>query len=894
MAEAKPLSSSYEEYYSYDEESEEEDTDADREEQDRAKNRAKFRGADAGDNSDGGSSDRGDSPLKDARPKAQKLQRDAKAAREPKAKKRPEGSAVASRKKARLSCSEPDGAAVASKKKRRSCSQPSGAAVAAPSSRSAAVAEPSPRSAAKAGKTKRLSCSEPSGAAEVNEEEDEFYTRRGEYQNFGGIEEYHVRKFRARQKRKGNPDQRNRDIKVPLSSLMVSKDCAPKEIDKLLSEKNPHVCVIFVDMADDEQSRAYDHLCKLADEATEKRVSCSDSKTAKRVTCSDINSKKWDGPKKIVHRLGEATFGFVVIHNARISRAMYDDHQFSHTDSFDDLLRFGTLHVSLAPSKYDQSLDLQRNEQTLCIGITLVRRSACGNTWLEKSDAQKLARWTQKETHDMVIACTGKDRSGDGFRDFWQCFANKSKAKHGCPIYQPLNKKGSAVATTDSASDGGCKDITINASPQMVFLYGEVNKVNIPFEEDIEPEVTSCFVDVELLQCVVDTNEIPSWLPPLRTDLAHRQGLGEVSVKAIQWAKASDSVLPLDVYIDYPTKTIAKKDSDDKGKGTVTTPHTKQSIPTDNKGSDKRTPTQTSTPQPPPFPPPRTGSSTRPLARRARSPSPRRRSSAPSRQVQTQSQSPAGYRKVSIVSCSDARRRQKPSSDQATTPKYAAVATTNNVSRPVVRLNPNQQSKAAVLLPPRRRGSIGLDLPSSSSIAHEPPSSKPQAIVERAKKDRAKVVEKRAASGDKRAAGSDKRSHTENSNCGEDDDGDSPWEEDFEFEAKQQVETRMQVRRTRGRSRSPPRKVDHLRERPNFLSTQYRRPLDQHAKSYPWTLPSSISKSARADPPANAQLPIGGRVLRPVPPSAVATVIRNSPQAPQPYVVRGSTRTQFQ
>ena len=80
---------------------------------------------------------------------------------------------------------------------------------------------------------------------------------------------------------------------------------------------------------------------------------------------------------------------------------MYDDHQCLHKD-VDDLLRFGTLHVSLAPSKYDQRLNLQCNEQTLCIGITLVRHAACGTTWLERSDAQMLARWTQKETHDIV------------------------------------------------------------------------------------------------------------------------------------------------------------------------------------------------------------------------------------------------------------------------------------------------------------------------------------------------------------------------------------------------------------------------------------------------------------------------------------------------------------
>ena len=106
---------------------------------------------------------------------------------------------------------------------------------------------------------------------------------------------------------------------------------------------------------------------------------------------------------------------------------------------------------------------------------------------------------------------------------------------------------------------------------------------------------------------------------------------------------------------------------------------------------------------------------------------------------------------------------------------------------------------------------------SSSSIAHEPPSSKAEDRVERAKKHLAKYVkdstptfikqdkEWEEADGDKRAAGSDKRSHTEDSNCAEDDDGDLLWEEDLEFETKKKevVETKIRVRRTTGRSRSP-------------------------------------------------------------------------------------------
>ena len=125
----KEITEDYYSYYSY-EFSEDEDKEAQREEQDRAKDRAKFRGArpDRGDSSDGRSSH--NSPLKrrDRRMKPKELRRHIKAARESAAKKRQHGSAVASRKKTRLSCSEP-----------------SGAAVAAPSSRSSAVAEPSSR-----------------------------------------------------------------------------------------------------------------------------------------------------------------------------------------------------------------------------------------------------------------------------------------------------------------------------------------------------------------------------------------------------------------------------------------------------------------------------------------------------------------------------------------------------------------------------------------------------------------------------------------------------------------------------------------------------------------------------------------------------------------------------
>ena len=761
-----------EESYSYYSQVEDDDAEAQREEQDRAKDRAKNRGARA-DRADSISTSDGDSPAFETFQIGKELRRASKNMLQPQAKHRPVDSAGASRKNTGLSCSEPRGAAVAGKKRRHSCSEPSGAAVTRPSSRSAAVAALSSRSAAVAGKRTRLSCSEPSGAAVVNDLEGDFYGCRDVHQNLGGISEHNVIHFRARQTRKGDPNQRDREMKVPISSWMVAKGCEPAEINKRIFDKyasSPHVCVIFVDLADEEPepSSAFDYLCVLADQTTEHRVSCSDSK-----------NKKFSGPKKKVHRLGreEKTFAFVVIHNGRISRAMYDDHQFFDKD-IDDLLRFGTLHVALAPYKNEPRLNMKCYEQTLCIGITSVRQAAGGTTELAISDAQKLARWTRKETHDIVITCTGRNRGGDGFREFWHCFGVESTAKHSCPIYQPLSQS----------------PVAIQVAPQMAFLYGECKKVNWPCRDDIEPFVNICCVDMELLECAVKSTDIPSWLAPPRTDLAHRQGLGEVSVKAIQWKRSSDSVLPLNFFIDHPSKTIVKNDSDDKGKGKDTTSHTEQSIPTDNKGRGKRAPPltsvylstkQTSTPQQPTLPPPRTRSPT-PIPRRRprRPPSPRDQVRPP----RTPSHSP-GDREVS---CSD----QTPLSDPvvATTPKSAAVATTNNVSRPVGRLQPNQQSKVALPRPPpsrspcvqrhtrpRRSGSMSREPPSSSSIAHEPPSSKAEYLVERARKDRAKVEE---AGGDKRAAGSDKRSHTEDSNCAEEDDMSSLWEEE-EFETKQ-------------------------------------------------------------------------------------------------------------
>ena len=82
---------------------------------------------------------------------------------------------------------------------------------------------------------------------------------------------------------------------------------------------------------------------------------------------------------------------------------MYDDHQGLHKRK-SDLLRFGTLHVSLT-HKYDP------NEKTICMGIILVRRSADSKTSFDKSDAQMLATWTNQETHDMVVAYVGRETS---------------------------------------------------------------------------------------------------------------------------------------------------------------------------------------------------------------------------------------------------------------------------------------------------------------------------------------------------------------------------------------------------------------------------------------------------------------------------------------------------
>ena len=882
-----------EESYSYYEDSEYEDEDKEEqcEERDRAKDRAKFRGArsDSGDSSDGGSSPHNNGSAVASR---KELKRPIKAARKSTADKRQQkqvasaqevkhGSAVANRKKTKLSCSEPGGAAVARQSSRRS-------AVAEPSSRGSTVVSSDKHRCA----PERL----------VNDLKGDLYGNLDIHQNFGGIEEINVRTFRARQERRGDPNQRNRETHFPLSVWMVAKDCEPEKIDKLIfdkSAKNPHALVIFVDMADEEQSKAHDHLCMLADGATEERVSCSDSKE-ERVSCSDSKkrvTKGHDGPKKTVNRLGrdEKTFGFVVIHNGWISRAMYDDHQDLHKD-VDDLLRFGTLHVSMAPSNHDE------NEKTICIGIASVRRSACGTTSLERSDAQMLARWTNKETHDMVITCTGRNRCGEEFREFWHCFGIESGAKHGCPIYQPLDKQRSAVATKASASDGGRTD-KMHAAPQLVFLYGDCTKVNMPWDEHIEPFGESCMCDDQLLECMVETSEIPSWLPPPRTDLAHRQALGEVSVKAIQWDKSSDSVLPLYFFIDHPSKTITHNNSDDKGKGTGTSSHKGKSIHTENKGKDKRTPTQRSRPQQPTCPPPRTESPTRPPYRRARSALPRRRSPPPSRVPQSPSRSHLVYR---AVSCSDVRRPQTTLPAVSTTPKWSAVAPTNNVSRPAVRLHPNQQSKAAVQHPPPSRNQCverHTTARRRSSIAHEPP------YVERDKMERAKYVANyaspirrkyhrwTAAGGDKRAAGSDKRSHTEDSNCAEEDAMSLLWEgEEFETKQKETFDTQIRVKPpntggdSRRRSRSPARKPT----RPQYISTEYRRPPAEHAKSYPWTQQSSSSKSVRADPPANAQSRKPARSPRRRDRSPPQSVIRKQPQAPHANdVVRNAKRPRF-
>ena len=673
--------------------------------------RAKFRGAgpDDGDSSDESSS-RGDSPLKDARRSATALSREIKAARDTAAKTRPHGSAVAE-----------------------------------PSSIGSTVVS-SARASSSIGSTVVSSAR----ASSVKDSDGEWYGRRDGHQNLGGLGGFGAndsRAFRERQKRKGSPNQRDGELHMPQSVWMVDRDCPAEVIDAGIfgeNAKHPFVSVIFIDMAIDEQSTAHDHLCKLADTSIHDGVSCSDSKKA---------DPRYRGPKKSIHRLGrqESTYGFAVIHNRWVSQAMYEDHQSLHSAS-DDVLRFGTLHVSLAPCAYDPQ------EKIICMGIVSVRRFADSVSTIDKSDAQVLAKWTERETHDMVIACAGRDTCAV---DTWKYFGEISGAKRNCPLYQPVKKPRSAVAPEDSSDGDSFKRAhkDFSACPQMVFLYGDCTKVNTPFASQIKPFAKNSIREGRLLECVVDQTEIPLWVAPPSTDLAHRQALGEVSIKAIQWEQSPDGVLPLYIWFDHPSKFIVndadatttdkgKKGKDaDKGKGKH-----KDSGNRIDKDDGKRTRIQQSQQQrlqsvtqtsaypppmpPPPFPPP----SHEPTPRRqARLASPQRRSrdrhqSRSSREPRTPSPSPGPWRKV-----------LKP---HARYSDVSAVATTQNVQRPRVELYPQQNPRAAVAPPTPRRSRSPQRRPKSAVALSAPrrrpsPERRPESAVARSAPRRSPSPERR-------------------------------------------------------------------------------------------------------------------------------------------------------
>ena len=712
VAGTKDESAQYSDASEYEPSDDDDDEDAQREQQ-RSKERAKFRGArpDRGDSSAEPSSCTA-SPLKDARQKATALSRDIKAARDPTAQKRPHGSAVANHSKR------------------------GGAAVAASSSSSSAVAAPSSIGSTVVSSDKRQRNPE----RLVNDLEGEWYGRRDAHQNLGGFGANDARAFRERQKRRGNPNQRNRELHFPQSVWMVDRDCPTEEIDAQIfgpSAKNPHVLVVFVDMAIDEQSQAHDHLCKLADEAIDDRVSCSDSTKPQT---------SYDGPKKTVHRLGreENTYAFVVLHNRWISQAMFDDHQGLHKGE-NNLLRFGTLHVSLSHTKYD----LHSNEKIICMGIVLVRRSADSNTSIDKSDAQMLAKWTDRETHDMVIACTGRETCAV---DVWKYFGNVSGAKHNCPLWQPVKKPKSAVATTAS-SDGDPFEPPrgeIFACPQMVFLYGDCTKVNLPFASQIRPFETSSIRENRLLECVVDKHEIPLWVTPPSTDLRHRQALGEVTIKAIQWDQSPDRVLPLYIFYDHPTKkklndpdattTVkGKKGKGDKGKGKH-----KNSGNRIDKDDGKRTRiqqsqqqrlqsvTQTSASPPPMQPPPIPPPSHSPTPRRqARLASPQRRSRDRHQSRSTRSPRDRHQSRSTRIprspSGSPGPHRIVPK-PHAKDSAGSAVATTKNVQRPRVELYRDlyrEQNPRAAVAPPTQRRSRSPERRPKSAVAPSAPRRRP-------------------------------------------------------------------------------------------------------------------------------------------------------------------------
>ena len=121
----------------------------------------------------------------------------------------------------------PHGSAVANHSKRQK------AAVAASSSTRSAVAEPS-----SIGSTVVSS----SQASLVKDADGEWYGRRDAHQNFGGFGANDAKGFRERQKKRGSPNQRNRELHLPQSVLMVDRNCEADVLDDLLfgqSAKNP-------------------------------------------------------------------------------------------------------------------------------------------------------------------------------------------------------------------------------------------------------------------------------------------------------------------------------------------------------------------------------------------------------------------------------------------------------------------------------------------------------------------------------------------------------------------------------------------------------------------------------------------------------------------------------
>jgi len=427
-----------------------------------------------------------------------------------------------------------------------------------------------------------------------------------------------------------------------------------------------------------------------------------------------------------------------------------------------------------------------------------------------------------------------------------------------------------------------------------VFLYGDCTKVNVPFASQIRPFGTSSIREGWLLECVVEASEIPLWITPPHTDLAHRQALGEVSIKAIQWDKSPDSVLPLYIWYDYPSKSIVNNDSDatttDKGKGKgdknngkykdICKRTDKDEGKRTDKDEGKRTRLQQSQqhrlqsgPQPPAYPqpkPPWTRSPTRHPHRRARSASPRRvHSSRSTRTPRTSSPSPAPRREVSR---SDVRRLEP-------TPKWPAVANTYIVKRPRVELYPHQHPEAAVALPaprrspsPERRTTVRIRGNIAQAYQH---STVPEDPVGRSKYVKAYAPE---FGGNYRRWVAAGRPHRYDSVGSEEDDTGSIEEVD-EFETEMDRQPARVTMASRGksnrRSRSP------LRTRyTNPPASEQRRPPAQHAKPYPWAQHSGTSQSVRAEAPVRAESPARSFSPRHRGRSPTQSAGRRRPQAP--------------